>query len=379
MRLALAMVFLIVCSYAAWAAQPAAPPQAPPSTLSDFDRNVALGSILETRPGTQVEVEELRHLADRGLAAARAAVAKTPNSADAQYTLASWLLYGYRVVSIEQMSYDTQGGARRVVVDSVVQGLTDDPTEGLEALKKATILAPDNTGYLLDYAAGLIDYDRGFEANDILKKVWSAGPPITLQNKIRAGLLLSTIALDDGDLEGAREWVYSALSLDPNLAEAVDRLRYLDTIQVAEMERAPAEQDVEEVTPSEEIGQDEAPAESNEDNYYEEYTPSEEQGYEEQAPEDEQYYEEPAPGEEEGSSEGVEPPAPPTGEEYGVEPPEPPTEPYGEEDYSEEPNVPEPPEPPAPPTGDEYGSGYVEPPSNQPGISEETPGEVPGY
>ncbi len=383
MRLVLAMLFLIVCSCAAWAAQPAAPPQAPPPVaMSDFDRNVALGSILETRPGTQTEIEELRRFADRGLAAARAAVAKSPEAAEAQYTLASWLLYGYRVVSVEQMSYDPQGGARRVVVDRVVQGLTDDSTEGLGALKKATELAPNNTSYLLDYAAGLVDYDRGFEAETILKTIWSAGPPVTLQHKIRAGLLLSTITADDGDLEGAREWVYSALSLDSNLAEAVDRLRYLDAAQTAEMEYAPAWQPEEE-----EMWEGEAPVEPSED-YYEEPTPSEEQGYEEPAPGEGQgnnEYEEPQMGGEEGY-EGVEPPAPPTGEEYGVEPPEPPTEPSGDEGYYEEPSVPEPPEPPAPPTGDEYGSGYVEPPSNQPGINEEPPGneesppgEVPGY
>ena len=334
MRLALATLFLMVCSCALWAAQPAAPPQAsPPEVASDFDRNVALGAILETRPGTQPELEELGRLAERGLKQARAAAAKSPDSAEAQYELGSWLLYGYRVVKVEQISFNPDTGARRVVVDHVKQGLTDDPTEGLSALKKATELAPKNTGYLLDYAAALIDYDRDYDAAGILKGIWAGNPPVSMQEKMRAGLLLSSVAADNGDLAGAREWVYSALSLDPNAAEAVDRLRYLDAAEAAQAQAAQAPP---EEQPSEEEVAPEQPQQQQ---------PSQE----EQAPEE--GYQQPQSEPESGYQEMPEPPAPPSG---------------GPDEYV--PGYPE------PPTGEP--PGYNEAP---PGYEEGPPGEVPGY
>ena len=57
---------------------------------------------------------------------------------------------------------------------------------------------------------------------------------------MRAGLLLSDVSVAEGNLDGARGWIYTALSLDPVGASAVERLRHLDVAQVAEMLAAAA-------------------------------------------------------------------------------------------------------------------------------------------
>ena len=202
-------------------------PAAAPS-MSDLERSMALGAVLEMREGTQAELGELRALADRGVKQARAAVAANPDSAEAQYALGSWLLYGYRVVEVDQISFDAQGNAETERVTRVLQGMGDDPEEGLAALNKASELAPANGQYLLDYAGGLMDYDRVDQAEGILKAAWAGQPDLPVALKMRAGILLSGVAEANGDLDGAREWIYSALSLDPLAAPAVYRLRELD-------------------------------------------------------------------------------------------------------------------------------------------------------
>ena len=202
--------------------------------MRDFERNAALGAVLETRPGTPAELGELRLLANRGLKAAQELVDKHPDSADAQYLLGSWILYGYRVVTIEQIAFDPTRGARTETVNRIIQGLADDPQPGLDALKKSTELTPNNGDYLLDYGAALSDWDRTFEAAGILKGIWAGQPPLSEEQKMRAGLLLSGISEAQGDLAGAREWIYSALSLDASAAEAVEYLRHLDAAQAAE-------------------------------------------------------------------------------------------------------------------------------------------------
>jgi len=235
MRVALVLTVLTACSCVAWAGEQAAlGPAAIAHGMRDFERNAALGAVLETRPGTPVELGELRLLADRGLKAAQELVDKHPDSADAQYLLGSWLLYGYRVVTVEQIAFDPTMGARTETVNRIIQGLADDPQPGLDALKKSTELTPNNGDYLLDYGAALSDWDRTFEAAGILKGIWAGQPPLSQQQKMRAGLLLSGISEAQGDLAGAREWIYSALSLDPSAAEAVECLRHLDAAQAAE-------------------------------------------------------------------------------------------------------------------------------------------------
>ena len=218
-------------------------PAAAPS-MSDLERSMALGAVLEMREGTQAELGELRALADRGVKQARAAVAANPDSAEAQYALGSWLLYGYRVVEVDQISFDAQGNAETERVTRVLQGMGDDPEEGLAALNKASELAPANGQYLLDYAGGLMDYDRVDQAEGILKAAWAGQPDLPVALKMRAGILLSGVAEANGDLDGAREWIYSALSLDPLAAPAVYRLRELDE---AALEAALAREGAEEV------------------------------------------------------------------------------------------------------------------------------------
>jgi len=261
-------------------------PAAAPS-MSDLERSMALGAVLEMREGTQAELGELRALADRGVKQARAAVAANPDSAEAQYALGSWLLYGYRVVEVDQISFDAQGNAETERVTRVLQGMGDDPEEGLAALNKASELAPANGQYLLDYAGGLMDYDRVDQAEGILKAAWAGQPDLPVALKMRAGILLSGVAEANGDLDGAREWIYSALSLDPLAAPAVYRLRELDE---AALEAALAREGAEEVE-EEELetieGTPLAPEEGAEPGYEE---PSDE-GYQE-----EDYQEEPGAG-----------------------------------------------------------------------------------
>ena len=247
MRAVLAVTVLMACACVAWAGEPAAPgPAAMAAGMRDFERNAALGAILETRPGTPAELGELRLLADRGLRAAQDLAAKNPELADAQYLLGSWLLYGYRVVTVDQIAFDATMGARTETVNRIIQGLSDDPQPGLEALKRSTELAPNNGDYLLDYGAALSDWDRMFEAAGILKGIWAGQPPLSQAQKMRAGLLLSGISEAQGDLAAAREWIYSALSLDPAAAEAVEYLRHLDAAQVAQAWEKLYEAEVEE-------------------------------------------------------------------------------------------------------------------------------------
>ncbi|MFB3882018.1 MAG: hypothetical protein ACE149_12195 [Armatimonadota bacterium] len=236
-------------------------------SISDFNRNTALGAVLELRPGTTAELDELRVLADRGLKAAQQAAAADPKSADAQYALGSWLLYGYQAVESEETSFDAAGNATTQPITRVVQGLTDDPEEGLGALKSATELAPANGEYLLDYGAALLDYDEPDRAEAVLKGIWAGRPELSVQYKMRAALLLSTIAEGNGDLDGAREWIYSALALDPETAPAVDRLRQLDAevlaAAIAAATAPPAEEEeTQTVEPEPEAPeQEEAPSE----------------------------------------------------------------------------------------------------------------------
>jgi hypothetical protein len=80
-----------------------------------------------------------------------------------------------------------------------------------------------------------------------------------------AGLLLSDISAAQGDLSGARQWIYTALSLDPTAAGAVERLRLLDAAQAAEAAEALLAETEEAI--SEEYGEEE---------YWGEYWPEEE-------------------------------------------------------------------------------------------------------
>jgi tetratricopeptide (TPR) repeat protein len=185
------------------------------------------------RPGTPGELKELQALADRGLKAAGEAVAKYPSNAEAHYLLGSWLLYAYRVREVRQVAVDAQGSARTEVVPRVVQGLSEDVEPGLAALKRATVLEPGKGRYLVDYGAALFDCDRVPEAMGYLKGVWATQPTLMPGEKMEVGLLLSRVCEAQGRLEEAREWVYSALGVAPQNADAVQRLRQLDAAQAA--------------------------------------------------------------------------------------------------------------------------------------------------
>jgi len=101
MKLAsLLLVAVLVC--AALSASAAQQASDLAQNASDFERNTALAAALDMRAGTQAEFDEVRLLGDRGLKAAQAAVAADPESADAQYALGSWLLYGYHVAEVDQ-------------------------------------------------------------------------------------------------------------------------------------------------------------------------------------------------------------------------------------------------------------------------------------
>jgi hypothetical protein len=268
-------------------------------SMSDFDRDTALGAALQMREGTKAEADELRILADRGPKLAREAAAKNPNSADAQYALGSWLLYGYKAVEADQISFDAQGNAHTERVTRVVQGLADEPDEGLAALKKAADLAPTNGEYVVDYAAALMDYDQPDEAQGVLKGVWGGKSDLPVEFRIRAGILLSTIAEADGDLDGAREWIYSALSLDPLVAPAVDRLREIDAAEIAAAEAPAPELGTE--------GEAEAQPETVEPTPAAPEEGAQEQGY--QAPSGEQQgYQAPSGEEQGGAAQGYQPP-----------------------------------------------------------------------
>jgi hypothetical protein len=216
-------------------------------STSDFNRDTTLGAVLQLRQGTTAELDELRILADRGMSTTREAVAADPNSADAQYALGSWLLYGYQVVQVDETTFDAEGNATTETITRVIQGLADDPEEGLAALKKAWELDPTNGEYVLDYGAALLDYDEADQAEAVLKGVWAGKPDLPVPHKMRAGFLLSAISEGNGDLNGARDWIYAALLLDPEAAPAVDRLRELDAaVLAAAVEAATAPQTEEE-------------------------------------------------------------------------------------------------------------------------------------
>jgi len=278
MRAALVVLALVLSTSMVWAGETAAPAQSGASFaqgMKDFERNTALGAVLATRPGTPAELAETKVLADRGLKAAQELVAKDPNSAEAQYLLGSWLLYGYRVIEVQQISYDPAGGMRTETVSRAVMGLTNDPGEGLAALKRAADLAPNNGEYLLDYAAALGDTGQLDQARGVLKAIWAGQPAVSLEQKMRAGFLLSGVAEAEGDYGNAREWIYSALSLSPASAEAVERLRHLDAEETAAQEAAWA---AEQAAPEEIEGEPQEPG-ADEGSYDEGY----DQGYDDQS------------------------------------------------------------------------------------------------
>jgi hypothetical protein len=146
--------------------------------------------------------------------------------------------------------------------------MSDDPEEGLAALNRASELAPGNGQYLLDYAAALMDYDRAEQAEGILTSAWAGQPELPVALKMHAGLLLSAIAEANGDLDGAREWIYSALSLDPLAAPAVERLRELDQAALEAALAPPAEAEEEAGEETETIeGTPSAPEEGAEEDW----------------------------------------------------------------------------------------------------------------
>lgn len=235
MRAVLLTAVLLLSCCAVWAAEPAATVEdLMASSVEDFEENTALGAVLETRDGTAAELDQLEALASRGLATARKVVARAPDSAEGQYLLGSWLLYGYDVEEVERVSFDPDLGERTQTVRQAVVGLADDPDEGLAALKRAATLAPDRGDYLVDYAIALADYGRQDEARSIFKKLWAGEPKVDVEQRTRAGMLLSDMALLDGKLDEAREWLYSALSLNPLNAPFVERLRHLDAARAAQ-------------------------------------------------------------------------------------------------------------------------------------------------
>lgn len=270
------------------APNPAAAPT-PAAAMNDLERNAALGEALAQRHGAAEEYAVVQKLYDRGLNAARTLAAATPKSAEIQYLLGSWLLYGYRVVEVENVFYDVNGEERRETEKAVLQGLAEDDAEGLKALEAAHSLAPQNARYFVDYGAALYDCDQLGPAMDVLNKAWRASAKFPLQEKTRTALLLSDILADQGEILEAREWVYRALLLDAKHQDLVPRLRRLDLLQIealtpppppppvaepeppAEEELAPADQGSEDqIAPEEEYAPDDelAPEEGQEEPDY---------------------------------------------------------------------------------------------------------------
>jgi len=236
----------LLLSTTAWAgtartARAAAPSRpAVPSGMQQFEKNTALGADLEGRVATDEEYSQVQTLADSGLAAARNLVAANPQSAEAQYMLGSWLIYGYRVVTTQETTTDAAGEAHASKFRKVVQGLSDDSTEGLNALKKAMELAPGNAAYALDYTAALLDMGQPEQMIVVLEGAWNGDPPLDQQQQARAGLLLADAYFAQGRISDAREWLYSTLLLNPENADIVRRLRTLDVQEAAPVELLPA-------------------------------------------------------------------------------------------------------------------------------------------
>jgi hypothetical protein len=242
-RFVAAVSSAMLCAAVVWAGEPEGWAPAPVAqTAQDFLRNVALGAVLVARPGADAELAELRTLAERGPRLAREAVALDPESAEAHYWLGSWLLYGYRTVDAEHIAYSPEVGEETKTETRVAPALTEDPAEGLAALRKATELAPKRGDYLLDYAAALVDYGRSTEAMPLLTAAWDGQPGLTVPEKMRAAVLLSDIDAARGNTSLARDWAYAALDADPENAGVVDHLRWLDEMvasTVAERAAAP--------------------------------------------------------------------------------------------------------------------------------------------
>jgi tetratricopeptide (TPR) repeat protein len=235
--------------------------------MEQFQKNTALGADLENRAGTNEEYAQVQALADRGLAAARNSVANSPRSAQAQYMLGSWLTYGYRLVTSQEMVTDAAGKAHATTIRAVAPGLSDDPSEGLEALRMAAQLAPSNATYALEYGAALLDMGQPEEAIVVLTAAWNGKPKLSQQQKARAGLLLADSYYMEGRIWDAREWLYSTLLLNPGNATPVMRLRELDAEEAAMAEfllpaEAPSSLPPEEATPAAPAEMAPAPAES---------------------------------------------------------------------------------------------------------------------
>jgi hypothetical protein len=196
--------------------------------MQQYERNAALGEALSVQPGKPAELQELQALAEDGLKTARELVTKFPESAEASYLLGTWLIYGYRVVEETRTTVDAEGVEHATTMQTVVLGLSDDCDEGLEALKRASVLEPARGKYVVDYCAALFDCGLGPEALDLLKAAWFGQPQLAIAEKTQAGILLSRIYLADLKPQEAREWAYSALAARPENVPAMQRLRQLD-------------------------------------------------------------------------------------------------------------------------------------------------------
>lgn len=207
MRATRGMVFVVCFFGATWGTALASGVSAPtPETsMKDLERNVALGEALALRQGSADELKLVQKLADQGLRVARGLVAKKPSSAEAQYLLGSWLLYGYQVVESESVFFDAYGEEHREKMSVTAQGLSDNPTDGLKALQAAHVLAPQNGRYFVDYGAALYDWGRPDEAMSALKKAWVSAVEFTPQEKGRIALLMSDLLADQGEAPQARE------------------------------------------------------------------------------------------------------------------------------------------------------------------------------
>jgi len=236
-----AIVLVLVSASFVWAAGPRPQPAtAVAEQMVRYDRNAALGEALSTRPGKPDELQDLQTLADEGLSRARALAAKYPESAEVSYLLGSWLLYGYRVVEETRTTVDEEGVEHATPVQTVVQGLGDGCEEGLEALKRATVLEPGRGKYLVDYGAALFDCGRGPEAQELLRAAWFGQPQLAVGERTQVGILLSKIALEELRPKEAREWAYSALAARPENVVAMQRLRRLDAAVKGQAEAASA-------------------------------------------------------------------------------------------------------------------------------------------